>query len=68
MEAEVKMTRCSYCGKEYSSHKGLTLILNSGHLVHFCSSKCRKNNELGRDSKKRKWSKHKIVIEEEKEE
>ena len=62
------MSKCSYCGKEYSSHKGLTLITNNGKLVHFCSSKCRKNRELGRQSKKRKWSKHKIVVEEEKKE
>jgi len=62
------MPRCSFCGKEYSHHKGLTLITNSGHLVHYCSSKCRKNAKLGRQSQKRKWSRHKIVAEEEKEE
>jgi len=62
------MPRCSYCGKEYSSYKGITLITNTGHLKHFCSSKCRKNEKLGRASKKRKWSRHREVVEEEKEE
>lgn len=59
------MPRCSFCGKEYSQHKGLTLIKNSGHLIHYCSSKCRKNDKLGRQNQKMKWSRHKLVLEKE---
>lgn len=62
------MTKCSYCGKEYEFYKGATLITNSGNLIHFCSSKCRKNKKLGRDFSKRKWSRHKAGVIEEKRE
>lgn len=61
------MTKCSYCGKEYGFFKGLTLITNSGHMVHFCSSKCRKNSKMRR-SDKRKWSRHRVEVEGEKKE
>jgi large subunit ribosomal protein L24e len=47
------MTKCSYCGKEYDFHKGLTLVLNSGEIKHFCSSKCRKNMRMGK--RKTRW-------------
>lgn len=40
------MPKCSYCGKEYDSYKGLTLVLNSGEVKHLCSSKCRKNMQM----------------------
>lgn len=37
------MLKCSFCGKDYDDHKGLTYILKDGTIKHFCSSKCRKN-------------------------
>ena len=62
------MTKCTFCGREYAFNRGVTLITNTGSLIHFCSSKCRKNSvKLGRVSHKQKWSKHKTVIAEEKE-
>ena len=51
------MPKCSFCHKDYDLHKGLTLILNDGKILHFCSSKCRKNSELGRQPKRVKWIK-----------
>lgn len=51
------MVRCSFCGKEEHSFKGVHLIRNSGVVDFFCSSKCRKNSEkLERDKKKLKWT------------
>jgi len=44
------MTKCTFCGKEYDFHKGVTLVHNDGTIDHFCSSKCRKNKSM----KKRK--------------
>jgi ribosomal protein L24E len=44
------MPKCSYCGKEYAHHKGLSLVLKDGSVKHLCSSKCRKNMQM----KKRK--------------
>ena len=48
-----KMLKCSYCGKEYDLHRGLTLVLNSGDVKHFCSAKCRKNFRMKR--RKIRW-------------
>ncbi len=47
------MPKCSYCGKEYDLHKGLTLVAKDGNIKHLCSSKCRKNREMKR--RKIRW-------------
>jgi ribosomal protein L24E len=36
--------------------------------MHFCSSKCRKNYDLGRDKKKLKWARQSTNLIEEEEE
>jgi len=62
------MPRCSFCKQNYEFPKGLTLILNDGNILYFCSSKCRKNAlKLRRDSKKLKWTKKSEIKEEKKE-
>ncbi len=40
---------CSYCGSELEKSSGKMLVLNSGEKVHFCSGKCEKNWEKGRN-------------------
>jgi len=47
------MPKCSYCGKEYDLHKGLTLVTKDGHPKHLCSAKCRKN--FGMKRRKIRW-------------
>jgi len=50
------MPRCSFCKQVYEIPRGLTLILNDGNILYFCSSKCRKNQLfLKRDNKKVNW-------------
>jgi len=56
----------------YKWPHGLTLVDTNGDIYRFCSSKCRKNWEIGRRAKKLKWiTKRKeaepVVIEEEEE-
>jgi ribosomal protein L24E len=51
------MVSCSFCKKSYHEHKGLVLFTNEGRTVNYCSSKCRRNDDLGRDSKKVNWVK-----------
>jgi ribosomal protein L24E len=34
---------------------GTTVIQKDGNVRYYCSSKCRKNSEMGRLSKKVKW-------------
>ena len=51
------MTKCSFCGREESPHKGLHLIKNDGSINYFCSSKCRRNAlNLRRDKRKVHWT------------
>ena len=47
------MSKCVYCGKMYSSPKGLTLVMKNGVVNHLCSSKCRKNMLMKR--RKVRW-------------
>jgi len=56
------MPKCSYCGKEYNLHKGVTLVLKDGRIRHLCSAKCRKNMQMKR--RKVRWiSKNKKTAE-----
>lgn len=51
------MVKCSFCGRDEKSYKGLHLIRNIGVVNYFCSSKCRRNMiKLGRDKRKFKWT------------
>ena len=47
------MPKCVYCGKEYDTHKGLTLVMKDGTINYLCSSKCRKNMKMKR--RKVRW-------------
>ena len=51
------MPTCSFCKKNYELPRGLTIFLFSGKSLHFCSSKCRRNHGLKRDSRKVNWVK-----------
>jgi len=59
------MPKCSFCKKIYEFPRGLTIALNDGNILHFCSSKCRKNSEMGRKSQKVMWVKKMKHAEEE---
>ena len=49
------MPKCSFCGNDYEIPRGLTLVLDNGDILYFCSSKCRKNHNLGRRGEKVNW-------------
>ena len=53
------MPKCSFCGKQYEIPRGLTYVKADGKIFYYCSSKCRKNHELGRVAKRVKWIKKK---------
>ncbi len=51
------MTKCTFCGREENTFRGIHLIKNNGIVSYFCSSKCRKNSEkLKRDKRKIRWT------------
>ncbi len=59
---KIRMPVCSFCKKGYEFPKGTTVVLKSGDVRYYCSSKCRKNSEMGRLTKKVKWIKKSDVV------
>lgn len=51
------MPTCSFCKQNYEFPKGTTVVQKDGNPRHYCSSKCKKNSEMGRDNRKVKWIK-----------
>ncbi|MBE6489029.1 MAG: 50S ribosomal protein L24e [Methanosphaera stadtmanae] len=51
------MRTCSFCGEEIPEGTGKMYVRRDGSIYFFCSSKCEKNNKLGRIPRKVKWVK-----------
>lgn len=51
------MPTCSFCRKSYKEPRGLTIFTFDGRAIHYCSSKCRRNQDLGREARKLNWVK-----------
>ena len=60
------MPVCTFCKNNYEFPKGTTVVQKDGSVRHYCSSKCRKNMEMGRLTKKVKWIRKSAVVKEEK--
>jgi large subunit ribosomal protein L24e len=56
------MPTCSFCKTLYEFPRGMTVVQRDTTVKHFCSSKCRKNSEMGRISKKVNWVKKSDVV------
>jgi large subunit ribosomal protein L24e len=50
------MVKCSFCGGTLPIGQGKMYVKLDGRILYFCSSKCERNTEMGRDPKKRKWT------------
>jgi len=51
--------KCSFCSRTVKPGVGKMFVKTDGTVFYFCNSKCEKNYMLGRESKKRKWSRGK---------
>ena len=60
------MPVCFFCKESYDFPKGTTVVQKDGSARYFCSSKCRKNSEMGRLAKKVKWIRKSVIVKEEK--
>ncbi|MBU2576169.1 MAG: 50S ribosomal protein L24e [Nanoarchaeota archaeon] len=60
------MPVCTFCKKRYEFPRGTTVIQKDASIRYYCSSKCRKNMEMGRLSKKVNWIKKSDVVKAEK--
>ena len=56
------MPVCSFCKNSYEFPKGTTVVQKDASVRYYCSSKCRKNMEMGRLNKKVKWIRKSDVI------
>lgn len=48
--------KCSFCKKNIEIGRGKMFVKIDGTILYFCSSKCEKNNKLGRKRRKLKWA------------
>jgi len=62
----IKMPVCSFCKKSYEFPKGTTVVQKDSSVRYYCSSKCRKNMEMGRLNKKVKWIQKSDIAKDEK--
>lgn len=49
--------KCYFCGNAIPQGQGMMFVKNDGKVLYFCSSKCERNAEMGREGKKKKWTK-----------
>ena len=50
------MARCSFCGNDIEKGTGIIFVEKLGKVLHFCSTKCEKNHDLGRKPKSTRWT------------
>jgi len=60
------MPVCTFCKQNYNFPRGTTVVQKDGNIKHYCTSKCRKNSEMGRDNKKVKWIRKSKIVKEDK--
>ncbi len=56
----MKAVKCHFCGAEIEKGTGLMYVMNDGTVLWFCSRKCFRNWQLGRNPRKLKWAKAKV--------
>ncbi len=52
----VETRNCTFCGSDIEPGTGIMYVENDGTRYHFCSSKCEKNAELGRNPRDIEWA------------
>jgi len=50
------LPKCSFCGEKLKPGTGKMFVTNSNRIYYFCSKKCERNQEMGRNPKKIKWT------------
>jgi len=46
---------CDYCSSEIPPGTGTMFVRTDGTTIHYCSSKCEKNADLGREPRDLEW-------------
>jgi large subunit ribosomal protein L24e len=48
---------CDYCGADIEPGTGTMFVRTDGTTIHYCSAKCEKNADLGREPRDLEWTK-----------
>jgi large subunit ribosomal protein L24e len=51
-----QVRKCFFCGGKIEPGRGIMFVRNDGSVFLFCSSKCERNQKLGRKPQKLKWT------------
>ncbi len=57
IKRKAKNMKCSFCGNAIPVGTGIMFVKNDGKIQYFCSSKCERNTQMGREGKRKKWTK-----------
>jgi len=52
----VRTRSCDYCGTDIEPGTGTMFVHVDGRVVHYCSSKCENNADLGRSARDLEWT------------
>ncbi|WP_323676561.1 50S ribosomal protein L24e [Halorubellus sp. PRR65] len=47
---------CDYCGDDIEPGTGTMFVRKDGTTIHYCSAKCEKNADLGREPRDLEWT------------
>jgi large subunit ribosomal protein L24e len=47
---------CDYCGQDIEPGTGTMFVRTDGSTTYYCSSKCEKNADLGREPRETEWT------------
>jgi len=47
---------CDFCGSEIEPGTGTMFVRTDGTTIHYCSAKCEKNADLGREPRDLGWT------------
>ena len=47
---------CDYCGADIEPGTGTMFVHVNGSITHYCSAKCEKNADLGREPRDLEWT------------
>jgi large subunit ribosomal protein L24e len=52
----VETRECDFCGDDIEPGTGTMFVYADGRTVHYCSSKCEANADLGREPRDVEWT------------
>lgn len=53
---------CVFCNNDIARGTGLLYVLKDGTTLPYCSSKCRRNANLGRDGRRMAWTNKGVAL------